>query len=159
MRPRRSAVLAALLSGTVFCSRFHRGAPEAENLDSGGRDIAGCAEDIAPATSEDAAGFSVSETGKPEAETDAPRQSDSPVVPDGSISSVDADTDAATVPRAALRKFVGNTLNLEVRSDFVKYWDQLSIGPTGQLGAVRSSSSPSHVDFFTKHGWNSDRWY
>jgi endo-1,4-beta-xylanase len=55
---------------------------------------------------------------------------------------------SSTGPRRSLKKFVGNSTTEgsgTVGPDFVKYWDQLSIGPLGHLGAVRSG--PGQYDW------------
>jgi endo-1,4-beta-xylanase len=133
-----------MLGGMPACSHPIKGGPDAQNRDTLGRAITEDAVVIAPGR-EDGAGIAVGETGKPEAAADTPGQLDSPaalpdasIFSDASVSGLGADTSADAVPKGVFRKFVGNTLNLDVRSDFVKYWDQLSIGPAGQYGAVRS---------------------
>jgi endo-1,4-beta-xylanase len=61
----------------------------------------------------------------------------------GSSSTGGAGGATTTSTRSQLKKFVGNTTTEgegTIRSDFLKYWDQLSAGPEGQWGAVRAGT-------------------
>jgi endo-1,4-beta-xylanase len=160
MRTLNVAVIVTLLLGTSACSSSHRSIADASSLDTGGvgSGSAGSGGSIAPSGSGGGAGSIDAPAGKsdspmvsPDAHLgedgisggDASVEGDSPASGGAGGSSATGGAGGATTTstRSPAKKFVGNTTTEgkgTVGPDFIKYWDQLSAGPEGQWGAVRT---------------------